>query len=235
MPVPATQPVHVVTPISSTRIGVTSSTAGAQRRVEWGEREMPGTEGTSVGGQEDQSAVFRGLAPGWYRDPANRERARYWDGTRLGEELRPISHRPESATVEPPAQAPSALPSNLPSAGWYLDEGRTRWWDGQQWGPYAPQEPAHSPVAAVQAHQVAAPRQTNGLAIASLVLGILWMGWLGSILAIILGYVALRQIDERNESGQGIAVAGVVLGLVGLAVGVIVAIFLLFASSSPTP
>lgn len=62
--------------------------------------------------------------------------------------------------------------------------------------------------------------QTNGLAIASMVLGILWIYWLGSILALVLGYVARRQIDRSGgrEQGRGMATAGIVLGWVGAAV-----------------
>jgi hypothetical protein len=67
-------------------------------------------------------------------------------------------------------------------------------------------------------------RPTNGFAIASLVLGIIWLYWIGSILALIFGYVALKQIRERGEGGNGLAVAGIVLGWV--AVGVL-AIFLI--------
>jgi hypothetical protein len=63
-----------------------------------------------------------------------------------------------------------------------------------------------------------ARRGTNGMAIASLVLGILWLCFVGSILALIFGYVALRQIDERNEDGRGMAIAGIVLGWVGVGV-----------------
>jgi hypothetical protein len=63
---------------------------------------------------------------------------------------------------------------------------------------------------------------TNGLAVASLVLGILWIYWIGSILAVIFGHVALAQIDKRNQSGKGLAIAGLVLGWVG------VGMFLLF-------
>jgi VIT1/CCC1 family predicted Fe2+/Mn2+ transporter len=59
-------------------------------------------------------------------------------------------------------------------------------------------------------------RATNGLAIASMVLGILWLYWVGSILAVIFGAIAFRQIRERNEVGHGMAVAGFVLGLVGM-------------------
>ncbi len=60
-------------------------------------------------------------------------------------------------------------------------------------------------------------RTTNGLAIASLVLGIIWVYWLGSVLALVFGYVARKQIRERNQTGDGMAIAGIVLGWVGVA------------------
>jgi hypothetical protein len=67
--------------------------------------------------------------------------------------------------------------------------------------------------------------RTNGLAIASLVLGVLWLFWLGSLVGLILGLVALKQIKQRKQGGRGIAIAGVVLSvlwLVGLVVAAIV-------------
>jgi hypothetical protein len=70
------------------------------------------------------------------------------------------------------------------------------------------------------------PGRTNGFAIASLVLGILWVWWVGSILALIFGYVARKQIRERNESGDGLAVAGIVLGWVAIGILVLFLIFL---------
>jgi hypothetical protein len=56
--------------------------------------------------------------------------------------------------------------------------------------------------------------RTNGLAVASLVASLLWMGWFGSVAAIVLGHVALRQINESGgrQSGRGLAVAGLVIG-----------------------
>jgi predicted PurR-regulated permease PerM len=59
---------------------------------------------------------------------------------------------------------------------------------------------------------------TNGLAIASLVLGIVWVFGLGSILAVIFGFVARKQIRESGgrQSGGGMAIAGIVLGFVGV-------------------
>src|SRR5262245_12994638 len=65
---------------------------------------------------------------------------------------------------------------------------------------------------------VTRPRVTNGLAVASLVLGIVWIFWITSILALIFGYVALGQIRESGgtQGGRGLAIAGVVLGWVGV-------------------
>ena len=59
-------------------------------------------------------------------------------------------------------------------------------------------------------------RATNGMAIASMVLGILWLYWIGSVLALVFGYVARAQIRQRNEGGGGMAIAGIVLGWIGI-------------------
>src|SRR5262245_22841380 len=72
-------------------------------------------------------------------------------------------------------------------------------------------------------------RRMNGLAIAAMVLGIVWVYWIGSILAVIFGHVALSQIRKSNGTmgGRGMAIAGVVLGWIGvgtLCLTVIVAI-----------
>lgn len=58
--------------------------------------------------------------------------------------------------------------------------------------------------------------ETNGLAVASMVLGIVGF----SFLALIFGYVARSQIrsSRGSQRGDGFAVAGIVLGWVGLAV-----------------
>ncbi len=74
--------------------------------------------------------------------------------------------------------------------------------------PYGP--PPGTPYYVVQ-------RRTNGLAIASMVLGILWIYWIGSILALIFGYIARKQIKERGDDGNGMAIAGIVLGWIGVA------------------
>ena len=76
------------------------------------------------------------------------------------------------------------------------------------------------------------PQRTNGMAIASMVLGILWLYWIGSILALVFGYVAKKQIRERGESGGGMATAGIVLGWVGIGILVVFILFGVAVSST---
>jgi hypothetical protein len=84
-----------------------------------------------------------------------------------------------------------------------------------------------------QVQSYAAGASTNGFAVASLVLGIIWVYWLGSILAVIFGHISLKQIARNQQSGRGLAVAGLVLGYVGIGTLVIfLAIFIAAAASS---
>jgi peptidyl-prolyl cis-trans isomerase B (cyclophilin B) len=64
--------------------------------------------------------------------------------------------------------------------------------------------------------------KTNGLAIASLI-----TSFFISIVGIILGHVALSQIKRTGENGRGLAIAGLVIGYVSLAIGIIAAIMML--------
>ena len=72
-----------------------------------------------------------------------------------------------------------------------------------------------------------ANRGTNGMAIASLVLGILWLDWIGSILALIFGYIALSQIKRRQQGGRALAIAGIILGWIGIGFLLLVIVFAL--------
>ena len=74
---------------------------------------------------------------------------------------------------------------------------------------------------------------TNGLAIASLVLGIMWFYWIGSILAVVFGHVSLSQI-KRNpyQTGRGMAIAGLVLGYIGLTTLTIFVVAMIAVGSS---
>jgi len=90
------------------------------------------------------------------------------------------------------------------------------WWDGTAWQPgYLPPAPSGA-VAVGYGHQPAT--RTNGLAVASLVLGIVSLCGIGSILAIVFGFVSINQINnDPTQRGKGMAIAGVVLGFVALA------------------
>jgi len=97
---------------------------------------------------------------------------------------------------------------SCPTCGAAVDPS-SAWADGSQ---------GISPAGPFGQRLMYAAPPTNGLAIASLALGILWLSGLGSVLALIFGYVSLHQIKERGEGGRGMAVAGLALGWVGVAV-----------------
>ena len=81
-------------------------------------------------------------------------------------------------------------------------------------------EPPASPLDALAPVSTALPQKTNGFAVVSLSMGILWYFWIGSILALIFGYIAKAQIDalQGEQKGRGFAIAGIVLGWVGVGI-----------------
>jgi len=92
-------------------------------------------------------------------------------------------------------------------------------------------EPPASPLDAPAPVSPEVPQRTNGFAVVSLSMGIIWYFWIGSILALIFGYIAKRQIDalQGRQKGRGFAVAGIVLGWVGIGILAIV-IFVMIVS-----
>jgi hypothetical protein len=86
--------------------------------------------------------------------------------------------------------------------------------------------PTRSPVPARPVF-VAQRKSTNGLAVASLVTSLLWMWWFGSIVAIVCGHAALRQINASGgrQGGRGMAYAGLAIGYVSIFVAALVFIF----------
>lgn len=79
----------------------------------------------------------------------------------------------------------------------------------------------------------------NALGITSLVLGIVsiplclcWgIGALAGIPAIILGYLGRQRADRGEATNRGMAVAGIVTGIVGAALGVLAWILLAIGAS----
>ena len=49
--------------------------------------------------------------------------------------------------------------------------------------------------------------------------------WLTVIVGLVLGYIALSQIKRTGERGHGLALASVIIGWIGIALGIIAVIF----------
>lgn len=140
-------------------------------------------------GSEESTGTTAATDPGAASEPTNAPTGSPWAGAAAGAAAGLPSTAPTAPAPAGIFQAPAPPPAGPGSYG-YLQ--------------YAP-GPAQVTVA--------------GLAIASMVLGILWIYWIGSILAIIFGHVALGQIKRSNgwKSGRGMAIAGLVLGYLGIA------------------
>jgi uncharacterized membrane protein len=80
--------------------------------------------------------------------------------------------------------------------------------------------------------------ETNGLAVASLLFGIFWLGGIGSLAALVFGYRARREIRNSagGQRGSSLATIGIVLGWIGIAALVIAAVaaFVLLAATATT-
>ncbi|WP_460015911.1 DUF4190 domain-containing protein, partial [Mycobacterium avium] len=91
------------------------------------------------------------------------------------------------------------------------------YYPGPDYGGYPPQPPL-----------LGGQPGTNGLAIASLIASFtgLLCG-IGSVVAIVLGAIALDQIKRTRQDGFGLAVAGIVIGIATLVVTLVVVLFAL--------
>jgi hypothetical protein len=89
--------------------------------------------------------------------------------------------------------------------------------------PYQPYQPPQHPYGQApsygqQPYGYTPPRGTNGLAIASLVTSLVWACGISSIAAIVCGHIARSQIKRTGEQGAGMALAGLIIGYLGVAV-----------------
>ena len=124
-------------------------------------------------------------------------------------------------------------PTSNPAPGWYADPeqyGAQRYWDGAAWSD---QRRAAQMVAVAAPAPTAAPDAGNGLAIAGLVCGIVgvvfglipwtfWLAWVLGVLAIVFGAIGRRRADREPAAGKrSMATAGLILGIVSIALGVV--------------
>ena len=89
-------------------------------------------------------------------------------------------------------------------------------------GP-APPPPPQPATPAYSGGGASSTSNTNGLAVASLVCGIIGCFWITAIVAIVLGFIARNQIRESGgtQQGDGMALAGIILGFVWVGLGII--------------
>ena len=169
------------------------------------------------------------VAPGWY--PVDRQtntqaywdgehwaRRRRWRGTGWVEDSGDAAPAPASADGAEPGHSrylpPSARPASaFPTSG-YPASGYPPSMAGRQPMPTRPMV-----------------QKTNGSAIASLVLSILGLFGIGSLLGIIFGHRARREIRASGgyEGGEGLATAGIVIGWVTLVLFAVVLAFWIWA------
>ena len=115
-------------------------------------------------------------------------------------------------------QDPFATPGDQPSGqpGGY---GQQPGGSGQQPGGYG--QPGQYPPPGYGQQPFGQPphgqaQGTNGLAIASLV-----SAFFCSPLGIILGFIAKGQIKKTGQSGNGLATAGIVIGVISILLGIL--------------
>lgn len=127
----------------------------------------------------------------------------------------------------------SGTPSTAPSGYSPPDAGTTGYPQGYQQDfqqGYA--QPGYAqPGYPAYGYPVQPVPPTNGLALSALISGIL--GWtvlplIASVVAVVLGHMARGQIRRTGEQGSGMAVAGLVLGYLGIAACVAVAVAIFF-------
>ncbi len=145
---------------------------------------------------------------GWYPDPEDSTQQRYWDGQQWTDHRAPLS----GAGQQPSSSTPS-----------YGEGQQPAWGAGGQQPSYGGYQPA-GPTGV----------QNNQKAIWALVLGILSLvccGFVTGIPAIILGRNAKQEIAASGgaQSGEGMAQAGFICGIIGTVLAVIGIIFYVIA------
>jgi len=147
--------------------------------------------------------------------------SRFGAGFTVGDE--PPAPPAHPAYTYPPAYTP-LQPTPGPDSGWSYPEPPP---------PAPPVAPYAIPVAVAPYGYYQPAPPTNGMAIASLVVS-LTVPFLGPILAVVFGHIALSQIQRRGDGGRGMAIAGLVIGYIGIALVVVyfIAVVGIFTAAS---
>ncbi|MGA3486994.1 DUF4190 domain-containing protein [Micromonosporaceae bacterium DT55] len=166
---------------------------------------------------------------------------------------RPVSAEPQPFGGEPPTavvpQQVSANPYANPAnpyanpADPYVVPAQPAPYGYPQPGPYGSPQPGPYGFG-YPGYPVPAP--TNGMAIGSMVVSIsailfltcYGVGGLIGVVGAILGHVSRKQIRERGEGGDGMALAGIIVGWIATALGLLIVAFfvvlVVFAVNQPS-
>ena len=153
----------------------------------------------------------------------------------------PYGSPPEQPAYGQPAEQPSGQPAEQPPA-YGAPAGQPGAYGQPAYAQPAYGQPAYGQPAYGQPAYGGAygygEAKTNVLALVSMIAsiaGVTVLPVLGSLAGAIMGHIALRQIATTGEKGRGMALTGVILGWVGLAllilVIVLIVLFALAASS----
>jgi hypothetical protein len=137
----------------------------------------------------------------------------------------------------PPEAVPGTAPPPPPPHGAGAARSGSAPYPGPSTPYPAPSGPYYTPTGVYPApsgpYQTVVVGRTSGLAIASFVLSVLWLWGIGSLLAVIFAVISLRHIRDAQgrEGGKGLAIAGLVIGIVGV-IGSVLVTLSLFAVSN---
>jgi hypothetical protein len=172
----------------------------------------------------------RAPQPGWYADPENPAGERWWNGSAWSDHKRGATQTGSAAPTTVTPLAAGTTVAATPDAGFTFGSPTPVTSDPRP-DPYAP--PAQgvatpyysSPYVGAPYGAPAYGSGVNGLALAGLLVSA--MGWLvlsvlGPIAGIILSAFGLRAARQREaagnpNSGRGLAMAGLVVGIILLA------------------
>src|SRR4051794_11583435 len=136
--------------------------------------------------------------------------------------VRPVCHRTGGRMSDypppPPGGMPPAPPPGAPPPPPGMPPPPPSGGGPQLYQPPPPSYGAPPPVGAQPMGQYGMAPKTNTLAIISLVASLVWVCGLGSIAAVITGFMARKQISQSGgtQTGGGMAVAGIVIGGLGV-------------------
>lgn len=139
----------------------------------------------------------------------------------------------QPGSQQPGSQQPGGYPppGDHPQSGGYQQPGQP--WDQQQSYPQAPAGYGQGQYGGQYGEQ----KKSNGFGIAALVLGILsligaFFGGVGGIvlglLAIVFGVLGLRRVKARRADNKGMAITGLITGVLGLLLGIAILVFAVF-------